>query len=322
MNMATKTKAKRKPKATLKELNVNFNHKENICEFIQDNIVQINNNIGSFDNNACKKAKLKFDATDIKKELHDRFLQQIESDTSFRDELWREFETHNFAKSKIKEIAINKGLFHKDVEELFSRDIFTETSAENTEELSKEFVANLLSSKGYSENRIKYYKSVITPIVEKSLYLALRNGFSTNLGDIDSGLMIANAGDSAQFLFLARAILAGYNCSNVDVRSSRYDAVIDKNGKLFRVQIKGISGDEVSIKDRDRGGRGIDSKNKRNKGKRITSKDCDIYVAVDRQTGICYIIPTSHIEEWEKDTKKIKNLIEYKENWKAIDELG
>lgn len=322
MNMATKTKAKRKPKATLKELNVNFNHKENICEFIQDNIAQINNNIGSFDNNACKKAKLKFDATDIKKELHDRFLQQIESDTSFRDELWREFETHNFAKSKIKEIAINKGLFHKDVEELFSRDIFTETSAENTEELSKEFVANLLSSKGYSENRIKYYKSVITPIVEKSLYLALRNGFSTNLGDMDSGLMIANAGDSAQFLFLARAILAGYNCSNVDVRSSRYDAVIDKNGKLFRVQIKGISGDEVSIKDRDRGGRGIDSKNKRNKGKRITSKDCDIYVAVDRQTGICYIIPTSHIEEWDKDTKKIKNLIEYKENWKAIDELG
>ena len=124
------------------------------------------------------------------------------------------------------------------------------------------------------------------------------------------------------FLFLARAILAGYNCSNVDVRSSRYDAVIDKGGKLFRVQIKGISGNTVSIKDRDRGGRGIDSTNQHNKGKRITSKDCEIYVAVDRQTGICYIIPTTHIDKWTKDQKNVKDLAEYKENWKAIDELG
>ena len=72
-------------------------------------------------------------------------------------------------------------------------------------------------------------------------------------------------------LYTSRAILAGYNCSNVDVRSSRYDAVIDYKGMIFKVQVKGISGSTVSFKDRDRGGRGIDTHNDRNIGKRITS---------------------------------------------------
>jgi hypothetical protein len=95
--------------------------------------------------------------------------------------------------------------------------------------------------------------------------------------------MTANAGDSAEFIFVARAILAGFNCSSVDVRSSRYDAIIDYNKKLLRVQIKGIStGNSISFKDRDRGGQGIDHTHERNLGQRITSVDCDIYVAVDK----------------------------------------
>ncbi len=112
----------------------------------------------------------------------------------------------------------------------------------------------------------------------------MTNGFSTNINQLESGVMTANAGDSAEFIFVARAILAGFNCSSVDVKSSRYDAIIDFNNKLLRVQIKGISSENsISFKDRDRGGQGIDHKHERNIGKRITLKDCDIYVAVDKQ---------------------------------------
>ena len=127
-------------------------------------------------------------------------------------------------------------------------------------------------------------------------------------------------------MFLARAILAGYNCSNVDVRSSRYDAVIDYNGKLLRIQIKGVSSDAISFKDRDRGGQGIDHTHERNKGERITSKDCDIYVAVDKDVGLCYIIPMKDKIDPMKfeDIKRIKlsDLDEFRENWTVINEVA
>lgn len=35
------------------------------------------------------------------------------------------------------------------------------------------------------------------------------DGFKANLLQINSGIMLSNAGDSAEFLFIARAILAG-----------------------------------------------------------------------------------------------------------------
>lgn len=135
-------------------------------------------------------------------------------------------------------------------------------------------------------------------LLEKSLYIGLSNGYTRNLTDINTGTKVANEGDSAQFLFLARGILAGFNCSNVDVRSSRYDAIIDYAGHLLRIQIKGISSDSIAFKDRDRGGAGIDTKDERNKGKVISSEDCDIYVAVDKLFGICYIIPAYEIDEY------------------------
>ena len=164
---------------------------------------------------------------------------------------------------------------------------------------------------------------MVSSCVEKALYIALKNGFSLNINNVEEGVMTANAGDSAQFLFLARAILAGYNCSNVDVRSSRYDAIIDYKGKLFKIQIKGISGTTINFKDRDRGGRGIDTQNERNKGKRITLQDCDIYVAVDKQIGICYIIPMKDVDPmvWEKDTMTLNEAQKYRENWHIIDDL-
>jgi hypothetical protein len=86
--------------------------------------------------------------------------------------------------------------------------------------------------------------------------------------------------------------------------------------------VKGISGSTLHFKDRDRGGVGIDHTNERNRGKRITSSDCDIYVAVDKQIGICYIIPVSKIDEWNVDHKSLSDVAEYKENWQVIDDLA
>ncbi|PAE37556.1 group I intron-associated PD-(D/E)XK endonuclease, partial [Bacillus sp. 7884-1] len=149
----------------------------------------------------------------------------------------------------------------------------------------------------------------------------------SNLMNLNEGVTVANEGDSSQFMFVSRAILAGFNSSNVDVRSSRYDTIIDYEDTLLKVQVKGISGDsKIYFKDRPRGGQGIDYTHERNQGKIITTKDCDIYVAVDKQCGLCYIIPMNEIDRLtikEKENgKNVKELSQYLENWNIIKDVA
>lgn len=85
------------------------------------------------------------------------------------------------------------------------------------------------------------------------------------------------------------------------------------------------TGGLISFKDRDRGGQGIDYKHQSNQGKRITSKDCDIYAAVDKQVGICYLIPMSFADSFddEKCAKvKLEQIKKYKENWDIIKQIA
>ena len=300
-------------------MTINMSNKNDIVKFINDNIKLINTNISEFSKK--KHPDILYDSTDIKRELSKKFKSEL--DAVKKDDLLNQFETKKYKKGKIAEIAIKNGYYHKDLEMFYRSQFLSELETIADKKLSKNVVDTILNSTHYNDEKKKYIKSIIAPCVEKALYIALKNGFSLNINNVEEGVMTANAGDSAQFLFLARAILAGYNCSNVDVRSSRYDAIIDYETKLFKVQIKGISGTTISFKDRDRGGRGIDTENERNQGKRITSEDCDIYAAVDKQMGICYIIPMKDVDptEWKKDTMTLKEAEKYRENWKIIADL-
>jgi len=235
---------------------------------------------------------------------------------------------NNYKKSAVKSIATKYNLSEAELKRYyqtqFFHDISRVVSLEDLSQINIEEIEKLLEDERL-KNEFKFIKTDLKKIIEKSLYIAMTNGFSNNINHIESGIMTANAGDSAEFIFVARAILAGFNCSSVDVRSSRYDAIIDYNDKLLRVQIKGISsGNNISFKDRDRGGQGIDHTHERNRGKRITSKDCDIYVAVDKQVGICYIVPMSWADALDDEKCKSVKLHEielYKENWGVVKEL-
>lgn len=165
------------------------------------------------------------------------------------------------------------------------------------------------------------------------MYLTLNNGFASNVNFSEPGVKNANEGDSAQFLFVSRAILAGFNCSNVDLRSSKYDAVIDYEGEILRVQIKGKKDNSASIKlnGRPRGGEGNDTSAKRNKSQFVREKDCDIYVSIIKKTGLCYIIPTCKTEKYVKNAiengKKScsfpkKEAEKYLENWEIIFQIA
>ena len=243
-------------------------------------------------------------------------------------DLIKELEANHFHKVKIKEIAKKYELKESELKKFYVTKFFEEISKDlDLSELSLSTVKMIeekLSEQ--KQQKFKFIKTDLKKILQKTFYIAMSNGFSTNLNHIESGIMTANAGDSAEFIFVARAILAGFNCSSVDVRSSRYDAIIDYDRKLLRVQIKGIStGNSISFKDRDRGGQGIDHTHESNIGQRITSDDCDIYVAVDKQVGICYIIPMSWADTLtlqECKNVKLSDIDIYKENWEIVKKVA
>src|SRR5690606_35689671 len=74
-----------------------------------------------------------------------------------------------------------------------------------------EFFKNKISV----EEKLKNVKESLKEIISKQYDFIFTQGYLFNVLNINKGTMTANAGDSAQFLFLARAILLGYNCSNV-----------------------------------------------------------------------------------------------------------
>lgn len=283
--------------------------------------------------------------TNLKNYLQHNFLCRLASPNGekFAQNLLNEFYATNYTKNKITNIANKYYIYHTDLKKFYDQRLFLiikDSLHTNNDTFKDKLIENILiafeghlcqpavnNSTTLDKNGFKYIKTDLKKLTEKVIDLLGFGGFAMNLQNINAGIMTANAGDSAQFLFISRAILAGYNCSNVDVRSSRYDAVIDYDGTLLRIQVKGISDSTISFVDRDRGGQGIDHKHQRNRGKRITAKDCDLYVAVDKEVGICYLIPIAEMDDKYPDEKQAKNisvkeLQEYKENWAQIEKVA
>ncbi|HDR7376188.1 group I intron-associated PD-(D/E)XK endonuclease [Bacillus toyonensis] len=280
--------------------------------FVTANIQAINLNINNFSDTDPNKAN-------IRDYLQQKFMNEIEEK---REELIERFRELNFVRARITEIANEFIYYKKDVEKFFESYLYQHLLEDIEIDEVFEAIEVKVKEKINNENGYRFINRNFRKLSDKFLHLLKQGGFQANLQGLNAGVMVANSGDSAQFLFLSRAILAGYNCSNVDVRSSRYDAIIDFRGVLLKVQVKGISDSLISFKDRDRGGQGIDHTHERNRGQIITSEDCDIYVAVDKQSGICYIIPMYIVDKMPEERKirpiSVDRLQEYCENWNVI----
>lgn len=283
--------------------------------FVSKNIRKINKNLNSFN----REQKLQI--TRILSKKFESFIALQKN----RDLLCKRFSTFNYTRSKIVEIANTYGLYKRDVEKFLDTYLYTRVFDNFKSDFHADKIAKYILNETKTDERIsKYVINDLKKIISSLIILIKNKGFSSDLNKIDYGLRIANEGDSAQFLFIARAILAGYNCSNVDVRSSKYDAIIDHEKKLIRVQVKGISPNgAVHFVTRTRSGQGINYKDEKHQEKKITSDDCDLFVAVDKQTGVCYIIPINDIETKFKNKKNISKskLTSYLEKWTLISEL-
>lgn len=289
-----------------------------IEDFVRINIKKINSSISSFKNADTNE----YIDVEIKKYLQNKFRQEI-SDENKAEDLINALKEKNYVKAQIEDIANTFVLYAPHLEKYYQSVVFESIFKRvDISSLATKSIEVIKNTESIDEKEIKFIDKDLKTLLTKCLYVASQGGFSADLQHTDYGLRVANEGDSAQFFFVARAMLAGFNCSNVDVRSSRYDAIVDFNSKLIKIQVKGITaGSNISFFDRDRGGQGIDHTHERNRGQRITKDDCDIYVAVDKQVGTCYLIPMTYadsLEENKAKSVKLADVERYLERWQTI----
>lgn len=156
-------------------------------------------------------------------------------------------------------------------------------------------------------------KDVLIEIVN---FLDKRPLFTRNLVGIEDGIYRSMEGNADEMIVVGKLIKMGFNCSRVDVTSSKYDAVIDKNGKLLRIQIKATNTGSLDLTSGGRSGQQI-SREAPSRVKKLTEKDCDIFIGVLKESAICYVIPATDLKNFGNNAT-LKNLAKYKENWNNI----
>ena len=78
-------------------------------------------------------------------------------------------------------------------------------------------------------------------------------------------------------------------------RDMPYDAILDYNGTLYRVEVKGSAGCRFDISRGVRSGQQID-RTANSRKRPINRNDCDFIACVDTNTNDCYIVPVDFIE--------------------------
>lgn len=330
-----------------------FTHISNTEQFIQDNIEEYIRNRKNF---TYKKYCQHFEAEGMSKERAKEVAKTIPTystievylTTKFKKALktkaFREKLKKALAKIKkedkkeiieaLQKVAVKFCMEYADIEGYYIKNAMEKLEIElwsKESEYRKACLERFLSYQEFFKEPLSvseevYIKEQMSQAFIESVDILLKGGFKKKLYDVDNGIksgtIRSNEGDAAQFIFVARAILAGFSCSNVDVRTSPYDAVIDYNTFLLRVQVKGINHDRIQFYSSPRGGAGADTSAPTNISKEITRNDCDLYVAVEKSNGICYIIPIGDVEDYIKQGKKSLpegDKKKYREKWELVE---
>ena len=237
--------------------------------------------------------------------------------------LLEKIRNEKYLKSKIEQIANEEFIYKKDLEKFYTQNMHAELSdCVDYKKLENDFIDLLIANSKFDTTKFdKFIKKNILNLFPYFSYHLIRNGFPINIQGLNNGTMFANAGDSGEHFFVARAILAGFNASVVDVRSSSYDVIIDIDRKLLRVQIKSFDAGIFSRKGRPRGGQGIDSLDPSNQSVLVTSKDCDIFATIIKTTGTVFMFIGSEIDSLPKENFKAKDYKKNQENWNVINKL-
>jgi hypothetical protein len=136
-----------------------------------------------------------------------------------------------------------------------------------------------------------------------------------NLAGVDQGNFRSILGYAGESLVIGRALIAGYNLFFKAWRDSKYDAVMDVAGSLYRIEIKQTGdGKAISSTSGGRSGQQI-SRSAGSRQQVLSTVDSDFLIAVHSMSGVCWVIPTEVIELRLQNSLPTKYLSEYKERW-------
>lgn len=124
-------------------------------------------------------------------------------------------------------------------------------------------------------------------------------------------------GAADENIFIGKASKAGFFCFFKVWRDMPYDAVLDSNGTLFRVEVKGSSSDTFNVTRGGRSGAQI-NRDAENRTRILDRGDCDFVVGVDSNNGDCYIIPTDIVLIFDRQNLTKNSIATFKEQWKLF----
>jgi hypothetical protein len=139
-----------------------------------------------------------------------------------------------------------------------------------------------------------------------------------NIANLPKGSYRSIAGYASESLVVGRAMLCGYIIFVKAWRDSKYDAVLDANGSLFRIEIKGTAG--TSTISTSSGGRSGEQINRAAKSREfpLSKVDCDWLIATTSMDSQCWVIPIEFVEILGVKSIKIPHLEIFKEKWSVF----
>jgi hypothetical protein len=139
-----------------------------------------------------------------------------------------------------------------------------------------------------------------------------------NLAGLQEGLVRSILGYAGESLVIGRALACGYNLFFKAWRDSKYDAVLDASGVLFRIEIKQSGdGSEISCTSGGRSGAQI-SREADSREEVLSPEESDFLIGVHTFSGKCWIVPTEVIFFRGAKTNKTWALEDYAEKWKIF----
>jgi len=144
---------------------------------------------------------------------------------------------------------------------------------------------------------------------------------SVNIAEMPDGSFRSIAGYASESLVVGRAMLCGFIIFVKAWRDSKYDAVLDAHGSLYRIEIKGTAKDlDISTSSGGRSGEQI-SRDAESREKPLSTDDCDWLIATTSMNSHCWIVPIEFIEILGLMKLTIKNIDLFKEKWAIFNSL-
>jgi len=135
-----------------------------------------------------------------------------------------------------------------------------------------------------------------------------------NLSQLPPGSFRSIYGYAGESLAIGRALQCGFNLFFKAWRDSAYDAVLDYDGNLFRIEIKGSSIGSLSVTSGGRSGQQI-SKTAGSRQHLLRKTDCDFLLGIDSLNADCYIIPIEVIHIFGLQSLSYNRIELFKEKW-------